>query len=155
MRYPLTMKVKDAMSRKIITATPKTSVYDVWKILYKKHVHGLPIVDRKNQLLGIVSEEDILRCLYPKYHEFVVDVSSHNYGEIEEKTRELQDRKAEDIMNKKVQFIYEGSPMMKALSKLIIYDLRQLPVLNEKNHLIGMISKGDIFDVLFTKYLKK
>lgn len=148
------MKVKDVMNDKPITATPSTSIYDVWKILYKKNIHSVPIVDRKNNLVGTVSEDDILQRLYPKYHEFIIDISSHNFSTMEVRARELRTLSASDVMKKRIRYARVDEPMMKALSKLIVYEKMQLPVVDDSMKVVGMVSRGDIFAVLFTKYLK-
>lgn len=148
------MKVRDVMSQKTITVTPSSSLNEIWKILYKKHVHGLPVVDNEKHLIGIISEEDILSHLFPDYHDFILDLSSRSFYEIERKTRDLARLKAQDIMNAKVHLIYVDEPIMRALSKMLIYQVRQLPVINQSKKLVGMISKGDIFDNLFKKYLR-
>ncbi len=148
------MKVSDIMSRKTITVMLSSSLDEIWKILYKKHVHGLPVVDSKNYLAGIISEEDILARLYPHYDEFILDISTHSFSAMEKKAHELAKIKAEDIMNNNPHSVYDDEPIMRALSKMMIYQVRQLPVVNESKKLVGMISKGDIFDILFKKYLR-
>lgn len=148
------MKVREIMSRSAITVSPNSSLHDVWKILYKKHVHGLPVVDSNKILIGIIAEEDILGHLFPRYDEFILDLSSHNFSDIEKKAKEISGVKAKDIMNINVHFVFDDEPIMRGLSKMMIYQVRQLPVINQSKKLVGMISRGDVFDLLFKKYLK-
>lgn len=149
------MIIKEIMTKVVAKAHPSVALHDVWKLLYKKHVHGVPIIDEKNRLIGIISEEDILTKLYPDYGEAILDMSTRDFSSMEEKSKSVARLKAKDIMNKTVYLTHEDEPVMKALSKMIIYEVRQLPVIDEKKRLIGMVSKGDVFDVIFKKYLRK
>jgi len=148
------MKVKDVMNKQVITVTPSNSVYDVWKIIFKKHIHGVPVVDAKKNLIGSISEEDILSHIYPAYDEFIVDLSTHNFTEIENRAKDLSKAKIKDIVNKNAHHAVEDDALMRILSKMMIYNVRQLPVTDKNKKVVGMISRGDIFDALFTKYLK-
>lgn len=147
------MKVANIMSKKMHVAQPTSSLSDIWKLIYQKHVHGVPVVDRHHNLLGIVSEEDILVRLYPHYDEFITDFASHNFTDMEKKAKELSRLQAKDVMNKNIHLAHDDEPIMQALSKMFIYEVRQLPVINSNNKLVGIISRGDIFDILFKKYL--
>ncbi len=127
---------------------------ELWKTIFKSHVNSLPVVDKSNKLLGMVSEEDLLKPLYPNYKEVIEDfVSASDFEDMEEKIHELTKLKAKHLMNKTVIFTRAETPIMRALARMITRKVRQLPVLSEENILIGIITKGDIFDALFKKHL--
>ncbi|MBI2405126.1 CBS domain-containing protein [Candidatus Gottesmanbacteria bacterium] len=150
------MKVHEVMSGHVVTASPGTPVRKLWEAIFKKGIHGLPVVDSKKKLVGIVAEEDLLKLLYPKYEDIIEDfTSASDFEEMEEKIDELTKLKAEHIMCKKIVFTRPDTPIMRALSRMIVRDVRQLPVVSEENILIGMITKGDIFDILFKKHLRR
>lgn len=148
------MKVFKRMSRKVTTVSLSTSFVKCWEIIFKKGIHGLPVVDSKNRLLGIIAEEDLLGRLYPKYKEFFNDITgSMDLERMEEKIHELAKLRAEEIMNKNVFTTTSQVPILRALSSMIIHQIRQLPVIDQRKRVIGIISKGDIFDALFKKHL--
>lgn len=138
-----------------VSLSEKASIYDVWKIIYKKHIHAVPIVDRHDHLIGIISFSDILKKIFPKYDVYEWDVSKVDLEMLEENAGEISELNAEKVMSKRVVSINEETTIVSALSKMIVKRVNQLPVVNEKNKLIGTIYKVDIFDALFTKYLKK
>jgi CBS domain-containing protein len=148
------MEVKEIMYKHPITVESDASISDVWKLLYKKGVHGLPVVDQHNKLLGVISEEDILEKLYPQYDEFFLDLAFTDVDEIEKNSKDISRLTAKDLMAEHIYSIHEDTHIMAALSKMLIYNLRQLPIVDDKNILVGIISKGDIFDILFKNYLK-
>ena len=149
------MKVGEVMSVHIVSASANTPLRDLWKAIFKKGIHGLPITDNKKKLLGIIAEEDLLKPLYPSYRDLIEDfVSASDFEEMEEKIQELTKLKAEHLMSRKVIFTRPETPIMRALSRMIVQNVRQLPVIDRDNTLIGMITKGDIFDILFKKHMR-
>lgn len=150
------MKVKDIMSKDVISVSERASFSKVWEIIFKRGIHGLPVC-KGGKMVGIIAEEDLLAKLYPSYEDYVSDfINASKFEEMEEKLGELTKLQAKDIMNRKVFLTYPEKPIMGALSKMILRRVRQLPVVEpgSGNKLVGMVTKGDIFDALFNKYLK-
>src|SRR5207245_764823 len=54
------MKIQDAMTTEVKTARPEMSLKDVAAILAEHRISGLPVVDEEGQVLGVISEADIL-----------------------------------------------------------------------------------------------
>jgi len=54
------MKAKDIMSTKLIYVTPTTTLKKAIQTLITHDVSGLPVVDRMDHLVGIVTEEDLM-----------------------------------------------------------------------------------------------
>lgn len=148
------MIVSHLMNSKILTVSPKTPLPEVWKIIFEKHIHGLPVIDKKNKLVGIISPEDILTKLFPGYEDlFDIDAAfvEDEDGVIKDKLKNLEKLTAEDVMNKRVLYTNPNTSLMRALSRMIVRKVRQLPVIDEDDKLIGIISKTDIFKGLFKK----
>ena len=155
------MQVHEVMSTKITTVSPEASFSSVWQIIFKKGIHGLPVVDKDNKLLGIIAEEDLLSKLYssyrhhPLYEKYLSDVASaKSFEKMEKELKKLTKLRAKDVMNRKVYLTYSEKPILRALSKMMVRRVRQLPVITRKKEVIGMITKGDVFDSLFKKYLR-
>ncbi|KKS41151.1 MAG: hypothetical protein UV61_C0011G0018 [Candidatus Gottesmanbacteria bacterium GW2011_GWB1_43_11] len=151
------MKVRELMNKQVITGSPNTALPEIWKLIFKKHIHGLPIVDKQGKLLGIVSEEDLLTKLFPDYADVIPDFAAGEEidEDLKEKFDKLKKLTAEKVMNRRVVYTLPESNIMRALSRMIVRKIRQLPVVDEEGKLLGMISKGDIFDGLFKNNVKK
>jgi hypothetical protein len=54
------MKVEDVMTREVISVRPETSLKEVASILAEKGISGVPVVDEAGELVGVVSEGDIV-----------------------------------------------------------------------------------------------
>jgi CBS domain-containing protein len=60
--------VKDIMTKgaKLVTCSPKAKVGDAMKLMVDKKVSGLPVVDEKGKVVGVVSEADVLTAAKTK-----------------------------------------------------------------------------------------
>lgn len=56
------LKVKDIMTRELITVSPDTSIEEVAALMVDKNFHTIPVMD-EGKLVGILGKEDILRTL--------------------------------------------------------------------------------------------
>ena len=54
------MKVSEVMTRRIISILPEASISDAVKLMLN-HISGLPVIDDKGKLVGILTEGDLLR----------------------------------------------------------------------------------------------
>jgi len=54
---------EDAMRCGLLTVYPDTPLYDAMDMIARHHVTGLPVVDRGMNLLGIITEKDVLDCV--------------------------------------------------------------------------------------------
>lgn len=149
------MKVHEVMSTSLKTATKKTPFRELWKAIFQLHIHGIPVLDAKAKVIGIIAEEDLVKPLYPNHVEFVEDfVTISNFEEMEEKVHDLVGLSAGDVMNPQVIFTRPDTPILRALSRMIVRNVRQLPVITDEGKLVGLISKGDVFDSLFRQHLR-
>ncbi len=48
------LKVKDIMTRELITVSPQTEIASAAKILLEKRINGLPVIDDSGKLVGIL-----------------------------------------------------------------------------------------------------
>jgi acetoin utilization protein AcuB len=56
-------RVADAMSKEVITADPVSDIRRIAQVMREYHLSGVPIVNKKDKLIGIVSRSDILRAV--------------------------------------------------------------------------------------------
>jgi len=54
------LKVKDIMTTEIITVSPDTEIVKAAKILLKKRINGLPVIDDSGKLAGILCQSDLV-----------------------------------------------------------------------------------------------
>ncbi len=140
------MKVFNAMSGNVDYVYGDTLLKDVAKLIFGRGVNGVPVVDEKRKLIGFVTEKDILSRFFPSMQEYVEDpFGSSDFEEMEEKVDEILQMSVDKIMSRHPVTVTANTPLLKAQSKMLVEKVGRLPVVNDKNTLIGIISKGDIF----------
>ena len=59
------MIVNDIMNTSVKSATADTPIKDVASIMCFNKISGVPVIDSDNKLIGVLSEKDILRNMFP------------------------------------------------------------------------------------------
>jgi CBS domain-containing protein/anti-sigma regulatory factor (Ser/Thr protein kinase) len=123
------LKVKDVMTTDVVTVSLKDTMSELREVLRSKRISGTPVVEG-NQLVGIVSIEDLIKCLA--------------HGEM--------DASIGEKMSKKVETLYADEPLVHAVSKFDRYGYGRLPVI-ERNQgkLVGILTKGDVIKGLLKR----
>ena len=150
------MNVSDIMSRNLVVLPPTATFKEIWRTIFKKKIHSVPIVDKKKIMVGIITREELLERLYPDYQElFSLEDDFPDFEDMEKKIAELSGMKASSLMRKQVVFCHADTPVMRALSRMIVHRIHQMPVVGANGKLAGMVTKGDIFISLMKKSSRK
>lgn len=124
-KTPLT--VGDYMTRKLITFRPDQSVEEVIETLIRYKISGGPVVNEKNELVGIISEGDCIK-----------HISESRYHNMP-----LTDKRVEQRMVKNVETIDAHMNIFDAANKFLNEKRRRFPII-EHGKLVGQISQKDI-----------
>jgi CBS domain-containing protein len=144
------MKAKEIMSRQVITVTAETSVRDIARLLSGHGIRAVPVVDESGRLvIGIVAEGDLVGRLRRLPVAQPLDLLTGALGLAE--ARELSDQidkiaatRAKDIMTSRVITVSEDADLSEVANLLVERRINQLPVLNSRRELVGIISRADI-----------
>jgi len=132
------MKVKDVMTTRVVTVSPEEKLIEVIRLMREEKISGIPVVE-KGKLVGIVTEADILEALGKK------ELIAIN-GEDVKGLREKGISSVKEIMKKKVIVINENEGIDRAIFLMNLYRIKRLPVIDDKNMLVGIIAREDIID---------
>jgi len=147
------MLVKEIMKTDVRTASPESSIRDIAVVMCFNKISGLPVVDGEDQILGIISEKDILRGMYPRVDE-VMQQGRVNFEELEGEYLDLVNLKAGDLMTRNVRTVSPTDPIMRAVSVMCVHKIRRIPVA-EDGKLVGIVSMGDAHKAIFQEYLTR
>ena len=142
------VQVKDFMVKDVISASPKASIKEVMSVFVGKKIGGVPIVDENGVLRGIVTDGDILRAISPmdrRIHDYFSLITYVAEENIENRLAELAD--GEIIRIAKTHGIVTVHPedeMKKVVALLSKHHFKKLPVVDASNHVVGVISRGDV-----------
>lgn len=146
------MKVADVMQEEVVTISPEATLRSASRVIFSGQIGGLPVVDQRRKLVGIIVEKDILSLFFPPLQEYVADYThAKDFESMEEKVSELLDLPIKKFMTKNPLTIEPEAPLMRAAALMITKRVRKLPVVNKRKKLVGIISQGDIFRRLVQK----
>jgi len=132
------MLVQGWMTSDVITVDEETSMMKASIIMKEKKIRSLPVVDKKGNLVGIVSDRDLRDAAPSKAT--TLDVYELNYL--------LSSMKIKDLMSKNVVFSRPDETVEFAAILMLENKISALPVINDKDALVGIITQTDIFKVL-------
>lgn len=119
---PDELLAEDAMNFGLLTLYPDDPLYDAMDLIARHHVTGLPIVDRGMNLLGIVTEKDVLCSLADP---------------------EAVEGPVEKVMTRNVVTFHRHASLYEICECLIENDFHRVPIL-DGTRLVGIISRSDI-----------
>ena len=149
------MRAMDVMTTNVITVSPETTVQEVAKILSERGVSGVPVVDAGNQLVGIVSEGDLLhraetgteRRLQKRRSWWLDSLAAE-----EEAARayvKAHGQKVRDIMSRDVISVSDTTDLAEVAMALETKLIKRVPVLRD-GKLVGIISRANLVRALAT-----
>lgn len=148
-----TMLVKDVMIPQPRTVKADDPVRSAAAIICTTKLSGLPVVDDAGDLIGLISEKDVLNALLPSYKEFLCDpVSARDFQGMEMSYKEVLTKTVRDLMTPRPYTVSPDDPILFAASRMALLRFRRIPVV-DGNKLVGMISLGDIHKAIFKREL--
>jgi len=148
------LKVGDVMIRDVHVARQDDPIGKVAKDLCANKISGMPVVDEENRLVGVISEKDILEAIYPDYAKLRKNPEMVNdYSAIEGAYGDVMQGTVGDLMVRTIFSVGVDDPAIKAAVQMDIHNIRRLPVVGDKKHLLGFVSRGDIHKAIFKGYL--
>lgn len=155
--------VEDAMQGNVIKFKDVDTISYVSGVLRENKISGAPIVDDDNKVIGIISEGDIMR---------LIEVHSPNLNlilpapfdlvelpvrmrleldELSEGVAKAASVMVGEIMTKEVVTIKKDASISDAAAVMDSHDINRLPVVDENDKLIGIVTRGDIIGALGKK----
>jgi CBS domain-containing protein len=143
------MHVQDVMTRDVISVSKYESIMHVANILSEKNISGLPVVDKENKVIGIITQADILSVVGMRKEHTFKDLLRHMLGE------PLPERKigdiVADIMASPAITIKPQANIAEVAQIMDERKIRRLPVVDDRNRLAGIISRADILKAVLRK----
>src|SRR5680860_413016 len=146
------MLIEEIMTTNVISVSLEDSVKKAATLICLKKFSGIPVVAENEQVIGMLSEKDILRAIFPTYAEIYADPSDFNvFEDLIRRYGSTTHIRVKDIFTKKVITVKPKTSLLKALSLMLSNRIRRLPVIDEVGKLIGIVSQGDIHQALFNQ----
>jgi CBS domain-containing protein/anti-sigma regulatory factor (Ser/Thr protein kinase) len=122
------LKIKEVMTKDVITVTAQTSMTELREILRKHRISGAPVLER-GELVGIISVEDLIKALAD--------------GEMETTVGEK--------LSRELKTLYADEPLVSVVNQFARYGFSRFPIVDRAGELVGIVTGGDIIRGLLRK----
>jgi len=147
---------KNIMTKKAITINKNATLAELSELLIKNRISGVPVVDEKGELAGIITEADIIvkesSLPFPLSFSYTFLEKFESYTK---STKEYFKTRVEEIMTINIKVATEDMPISKVVNIMINNDINRLPVVDDNNKLSGIISRADIIKSMIAENKKK
>jgi CBS domain-containing protein len=121
---PGSRHIRDVMTPNPECVTEKDSIRDVARIMKDQDTGVVPVVDGK-KIIGLITDRDIV-------------VRGLAEG------KNLENMRVNELMTKSVRSVREDASVNEALEMMGNSEIRRVPVVNQNDELVGILSLGDI-----------
>lgn len=137
--------VKDFMSDKVASINESANIRQAMAELVAKKTNGLVVIDNNNKPIGVISTRDIIKEVVPDYLENEDHLSAFEAeSTFAVRVNAIADQPIVGIMTKNIHTAHPNDTLMEAASMLTKNGIRQLPVVDDNESLIGYINRTDI-----------
>jgi CBS domain-containing protein len=143
------MRVSDVMTKRVISIVPEATILEAIKVMLKNHISGMPVIDSKGRLVGILTEGDFLRRAEtgtePRRSRWLdalfgpskaAEDFVHSHG-----------LKVKEVMSRNPVTVREDAPLDEVVHLMEKRKIKRLPVLRSAK-VVGIISRANLMRAL-------
>jgi CBS domain-containing protein len=137
-------KVKDVMTRLVVTFRPEDDITEAARRLTSNRISGAPVVE-SGRLVGVVSEADILKAHVPirrgwRYR------APHPLEVLLQRApmRDVRGATVGEVMTTDVFSISSDASIFEAAFRIDRHGVRRLPVVDEDGYVVGVVTRSDL-----------
>ena len=142
------LKVKEIMTKDVVTVTRETTVLELAKIFAEKHISSLPVVDAAGALAGIVTETDLVEQDKSLHIPTVISIFDwviylESDKKFEKELKKMTGKKVGDIYSDNVLTLSPDDTIAKVADIMSSQKINALPVV-EAGKLVGIVARIDL-----------
>jgi CBS domain-containing protein len=143
------MRAIDVMVRNVVTVRPDTDVADAIKLLAEHDVSALPVLDKDGNLVGVLSEADLIHRAEigtekhrPWWQEAVTGATT-----LAEEFAKSHGKKVGEVMTTGVISVTEETPLSEIAALFERKRIKRVPVV-KNGKLVGIVSRSNLIQAL-------
>jgi len=149
MQKILEKSIKEVMTTPVISVSEDETLKNVFKLMDKHGILGVPVTGKDKEVVGIVTESDLIKHFTTLDTPIAVSIlgSLVYLDDLGDWSKNLKNHCAEqvkDLMSQEVITIMESQSLQEGIEKMTEYNVSRLPVVNEKGELSGIITRTNI-----------
>jgi CBS domain-containing protein len=142
-------RVSEVMTHNPIVVHPDTPIPQVLQLLAENRISGLPVVDGQDRLIGVVSETDVMwqeTGVTPPAYVMLFDsvIYLQNPAKFDRALHKALGQTAAELMTLHPVTITADQGLPKAARLMHEKQVHRLPVVDADQHVIGILTRGDI-----------
>jgi len=146
------MRALHVMTPHAISVSPDTTVIDAIKLMLKNRISGLPVVDKNQEVVGIVTEGDLMRR-----EEIGTERKRGRWltfllgpGRLADEYVHSHGRKIEEIMTRDVVTVTEYTDLEEVARLMERHHIKRVPVTRDKR-IVGMVTRANLIQAVATR----
>lgn len=146
------LKARDIMTKDVVTVTPDSEITQAAKLLLDNHFNGLPVIDEKGRLVGILCQDDLIiqqkKLPLPSVFTFLDGlIPLTSYRSLEKEMGKIVATKVKQAMTPDPITIDPDASLEDIATLMVNNNIHTLPVLDQ-DRLVGVIGKEDVLRTL-------
>lgn len=148
------MTVQDIMTKSVVVVTEDTPAAQVASLLLERRFSGIPVVSDEQKVLGIITANELFTADHsvhiPTFVSLIAKggLAEADPTELPYAAKQLMAARAKDIMNQNVLFVRPDLEIEKLAAYIGETWTDAVPVTDEQNHLLGIVTKTDLAKML-------
>ena len=137
------LRCADVMSHPVIAVEYGSELEEVWGLMEKYDIRGLPVIDRARHVIGIVTVSDFVHHADQLPHETLAERLAH----LRRRTTTLESDKPEvagQIMTRPVLTAREDQPLSEVAPQFTANHIHHIPVIDGRDKLVGILTRADV-----------
>lgn len=149
------LKVKDIMTKELITISPETEIIQATKLLLENHINGIPVTDKTGKLVGILCQSDLIaqqkKLPIPSFFTFLDGlITLTSMKQIEKQVQKIAAITVAQAMTPNPVTVQPHTDIEKVAALMVDRSFHTIPVV-DKGELVGIVGKEDILKTLIPK----
>jgi CBS domain-containing protein len=139
------MNARNVMTPDVVSVPPDASVGTAAQLMLQKRISGVPVIDDRGRLVGILSEGDFLRRAEtgtgrrrPRWIEFFMGP-----GRLADEYVRLSGRKVRDVMTQEVRTVPPDAPLEQVVRLMERHNIKRVPVV-DGGKVVGIVTRANL-----------
>jgi len=146
------IRASDIMTTEVITVSPETDITQAAAVLLKNHINGVPVVNDKGKLVGMLCQSDLItqqkRFPVPSIFTFLDGLFSFTSTKtLEKEIQKIAATTVADAMTADPVFVGPDTPIEEVASLMVEKHFHTIPVV-DVDRLVGVLGKEDVLKLL-------
>ena len=140
------MNVKKIMIRDLTSVAPCDTIQDAVDVIEAAETSSVPVVNRNQKLVGILSERDVIAASLPEYIQMLHSADyTPNLHQLTKGLKRIAGHPVEKHMSREVITVTEDDEDLQVAGLMLRHKLRLLPVVDDEGKLVGIVRRVDLF----------